>query len=263
MALYENFVLAEQIDSILSTKLDVNRFMTIDTSLTQEPGQKKKVHKYSGTGAVEDLAKGAKNSSFVDAGFTEVEYTVKRTQGTAKYFDDDAMSDPTYVEAKLKYLAEGMVNNWTAKAIAEFGKTDKTYTMTNYTLAEFAGAISQYTKEYESTEGLFFVINIELVPKIQELLGEHLKYTEDYIRTGAIGAILGVPIYSSKAVPADTMYLATNEAVTAFIKKNTFVEQDRDVETKENIIVATRYAVIALTNAKKCIKCAPASVLGK
>ena len=46
------------------------------------------------------------------------------------------------------------------------------------------------------------------------------------------------------------------------MKKNTFVEQDRDIETKENIVVATRYAVIALTNAKKCIKCAPASVIG-
>ena len=39
---YDNFVLAEEIKSILDTKLDMNRFLTVDYSLAEAPGMKKK-----------------------------------------------------------------------------------------------------------------------------------------------------------------------------------------------------------------------------
>ena len=108
---YDNFVLANKIKSILDTKLDMNRFMTPDYELAEEPGKTKKIHKYTGTGEVEDLARGEGNTKFVDAEFSEEEYTVSRTQGQAKYYDDDIMTDPVLIDAKVKYLAEGMVND--------------------------------------------------------------------------------------------------------------------------------------------------------
>lgn len=83
-------------------------------------------------------------------------------------------------------------------------------------------------------------------------------YVEAYIRTGAIGGILGVPLYTSKAVPSGMMFMATKDAVTAFIKKGTFIEQDRDIDKKENFIVASRYTVIALTDESKCVACGKA-----
>ena len=108
---YDNFVLENKIKSILDTKLDMNRFMTPDYSLVEEPGMIKKIHRYTGTGEVEDLARGEGNTKFVDAEFAEEDYTVSRTQGQAKYFDDDIMADPVLIDAKVKYLAEGMVND--------------------------------------------------------------------------------------------------------------------------------------------------------
>lgn len=81
---YDNFVLEEQIESILETKLDMNRFMTADYSLSENPGMVKKIHKYTGTGAVEDLERGEGNTEFVDAEYEEVEYRVARTQGQAR-----------------------------------------------------------------------------------------------------------------------------------------------------------------------------------
>ena len=108
---YENFVLEEKIKSILDTKLDFNRFMTPDYELAGEPGMIKKIHRYTGTGEVDDLARGEDNSHFIDAEFTEEAYEVSRTQGQAKYYDDDIMTDPTLIDAKVKYLAEGMVND--------------------------------------------------------------------------------------------------------------------------------------------------------
>lgn len=103
---------------------------------------------------------------------------------------------------------------------------------------------------------------MKAVPEIRKALNDNLKYVENYVRTGAIGAVCGVPIYASKAL--DNLdedsegkplgFLATREAVTAFIKKDVRVEQDRDIDKKENFIVADRYAVIALTDETKCVK---------
>ena len=255
---YDNFLLENKIDSILSTKLDINRFMTIDNTLASVPGMTKKIHRYTGVGSAEDLARGEGNTEFVDASYVEEEYVVSRTQGQCKYYDDDAMTDPVLIDAKIQTLAEGMVNNWTAKAIAEYGKTSNQAVFTTYKLADFADAIAVYANKYESQEGLFFLAAMDLVPTIRKALGEQLMYVEAYIRTGAIGSILGVPIYTSKAVPSGVMYMATKDAVTAFIKKNTFVEQDRDVDKKENFIVASRYSVIALTDESKCVACGKA-----
>ena len=108
---YDNFVLAEEIESISNTKLDVNRFMTVDYDLAENPCMTKKIHRYTGTGNVEDLARGEGNSTFVDAEYKEVEYTVARTQGQARYYLDDLYADPKLIDAKLQYLGEGMVNN--------------------------------------------------------------------------------------------------------------------------------------------------------
>ena len=78
---YDNFVLENKILSILSTKLDVNRYMTADNSLAETAGMVKKIHKDTGSGNVEDLARGEGNSEFLDASYTEEEYRVGRTQG--------------------------------------------------------------------------------------------------------------------------------------------------------------------------------------
>lgn len=81
---YDNFVLANKIESILSTKMDMNRYMTPDYSLTEHPGMVKKIHKYTGSGEVDDLARGDGNTHFIDAEYVEEEYRVSRTQGQTK-----------------------------------------------------------------------------------------------------------------------------------------------------------------------------------
>ena len=93
-----------------------------------------------------------------------------------------------------------------------------------------------------------------MIPTLRKQLGEYLKYTEAYIRTGAVGDILGVPVYTSKAAPLGIVFVATNKAVTAFVKRGVSVEQDRNIDTKLNRVVASRYAVIALTDESSCIK---------
>lgn len=251
---YDNFVLAEDIESIIATKLDVNRYMTADYSLQGVDGMTKKIHKYTPSGYTENLARGEGNSNYIDAEYVETEYEVMRNQGQYRYYDDDIMTDSTLIETKNRGLAEAMVNNWTYAAFDEFAKSTNTVTVTDWSIADFADIIGQYEAYHESKEGLFFLAPYTLKPLLQKNLGDELKYVQPYATTGTVAMILGVPIYFSHALPDFVVYCATNKAVTAFIKKGVSVESDRDIDTKLNRVVAARYAVIALTDETECVK---------
>ena len=79
--------------------------------LSENPGMVKKIHKYVASGEVDDLERGEGNTNFIDAEYTEEEYRVSRSQGQARWYDDDAMTDPTLIDTKVKGLSEAMVNS--------------------------------------------------------------------------------------------------------------------------------------------------------
>ena len=62
---YPNFVLENKFESQLITKVDLANYLTPDYSLTEAAGMKKTIHKYTATGAVEDLAQGNGNAVFL------------------------------------------------------------------------------------------------------------------------------------------------------------------------------------------------------
>lgn len=253
---YPNFVLENKIKSILTTKLDINRFLTPDYSLEGTPGLTKKVHLYTGTGSAETLARGDGNSTFIDAGYVEQTYTAVRTQGQTRWYDDDEYSDPTLVDAKLQTLSESMVNAWTAAAITEYSKSLRTLacdfstTANNYLFNLFADALALFPEE---EEGLFALINPKNKAWVRKALADDLKYVEAYVRTGYVGTVCGVPVYESKAVIEDSIYIGKRDAVKAFIKTGVRVERDRNIDTKKNTVVADRYAIIALVDNSKLV----------
>lgn len=251
---YENFVIEDQVKSYLDTKLDMSKFLTVDNSLVGTDGLKVVVHKYVGSGSAEDLERGEGNSADIDATFVPADYTAARTQARTRYYDDDLFTDSTWVDAKLQYLAEAMVNDYNAKAIAEMATSSNELEVEALDFDCFADALGKFTEVHETEDGLMFLANIKLVPEIRKTLNENLMQTEGYIRTGAIGGVLGVPVYTSKIVPEDTMFLVTKDAVKDFVKSGVRVEQDRDKDTKENSVIADRYDVIALVDETKCIK---------
>jgi hypothetical protein len=74
------------------------------------------------------------------------------------------------------------------------------------------------------------------------------------VRTGAIGAIAGVPLVPTDAIESGKAYLATKEAVTCFVKKGVEVAQERDENTRKNTVYGRNVKVIALTNDDKVVK---------
>lgn len=252
--IYENKVLENKIESLLETAVDMNTYMTIDNSLSQSAGMKKAVNVYTATGNVEDLNQGEGNTGEIDVSFTTKEYEVTTTQGKFSYYDEQEMKDPMVVEVGLKAIAEKMTNDLTAKAVAEFGKATlkADYDKTGMTFDNVVDAIAKLNFEDES--GLFLMINVADKAGLRKALGDELKYSEGFVKTGYIGTVCGVPVIVSKAVPKDTAYLATKEAVTCFVKKGSEIEQDRDIDHRKNEVVARKVMVVALTDATKVVK---------
>lgn len=254
--LYDNFVLENKLESILKTKADMMNYLTPDYSLQESAGMTKKIHTYTPTGSVEDLSMGVGNSQSIDAGFVERSYTVATTQGRFPYYDEQAMTDPKYVEAGIRGVAETMTNDFTSKAIKEFGHATLCKVTANYALADIIDAVALY--DYESDSDLFMLIALDVKPLIRKALKDDLKYVEDFARKGYIGHLMGVPVVATKAVPDGCAFIASKEAVTAFIKEGVSSEQERDANTRKNTLYMRKYMVVALTDATKVIMMGPA-----
>ncbi len=240
---FANEVIGSKIKDILTTSVDLKNFMTIDATLAEAPGMKKKVNTYVATGEVEDLA-----------GFTSKDYDVLTTQGKFQYFDEQAMTDPNIVDVGVEGLTKTITNDFTKKAIAEYGKATLTQAMGANGI-DFDTIVDAIAKlDTESEAGYFLLINPAEKAELRKNLKDLLSYSEDFARTGYIGTVAGVPVYVSKAVPAKTAFLANPEAVTLFLKKDVEVEQDRDADKRNNIVYGRVYEVVALTDETKVVK---------
>lgn len=254
---YENFVLENKLEDLLITHLDLNQFATRDSSLTENPGMKKIIHTYTSTGDVEDLEMGEGNTDGIVVSFSDEEYEVGTTQGRFSYYDEQEMTDPLVVDAGLDGLAKRMANDLTEKVIDEMEKAELIAYDVDWSFDSFVDAIALYP--YEDEAGLFCLINPAQKADIRKALADDLKYVEDFARTGYIGSVCSVPIYISNAVPEDTAYLATKEAVTVFVKKGAETEQERDANHRLNTIYARKVMLVALTDKTRLIKMTTAS----
>lgn len=250
--IYENIILSNKINDILTTQIDLNSYMTIDTSMTEQAGMKKVINTYTATGAVEELGMGEGNSTEITVSFVPTEYEVKTYQGKFAFYDEQEMTDPMVVDVGLEGSAKTMINTFTAKAVEEFGKATLSVPATAWNFEVVVDAIAKMN--LESEEGLFLLISPADQANFRKELKDDLKYAEGFVRTGYIGSVCGVPVIVSKAVPAGTGFLATKEAVSVFIKKDTETEYKREPDTRHNAYWVRKVAVVALTDATKVVK---------
>lgn len=249
---YDNVILENKIEDFLTTALDVAQYATHDDSLTQSAGMTKVVNTYTATGNVEDLLMGEGNSEDIEVAFDSVPYTVGVTQGRFPYYDEEVMTDPMVVDVGLKKLAAQMTNDLTAKIVAELDKTNLVLYSQSWTFSNIVDAIATFPAE--NVEGLFLLVNKAQVAELRKNLKDDLKYVEDFVRTGYIGSVCGVPVIATAAVKPGEAYLANKEAVTIFTKKGSEIEQERDANVRLNKVYARKVMVVALTDATKAIK---------
>ena len=230
----------------------MNQFITVDYTLAENPGMVKKIRTYSGTGSVEDLAMGEKNSVIIGSEWVETSYEVKTTQGTTYHYDEQQMADPKAIDAAIERVTTDILNDHNKKIVAELGKATHKINSFDYSFDMIAEAIASLPEE--TNDGLYLLVARKDSAKYQKKLKDSLQYVEAFMRSGYIGSICSVPVYLSDAVEPGHAYLATPEAVTCFMKQDARIETSRDIERRANVLVGNVVKVIALTNNDKVIE---------
>ena len=249
---YANFIIENKMTDLVNTKLNTNALMTIDNSLTGAAGLKKVINKYVYTGKVEKLAKGAKNTTKGSVSFTPTEYTVNRYQQTFNYNDMDIMQDPYVLDVATTGAAVLMSNEIKTEYFAELAKISNSFEYTVFNYAAVVDALAELDKEIETD--MFLIMGSDLKAAIRKDSDFIASKQGEILYTGQFGSICGVPVLFSKLVPAGTAYITKKDAVKFFVKKEGTVEQNRDIETKDNTVVYERHGVMSLVDETSSVK---------
>lgn len=256
--LFDNFVLANEIEDQYNSMLDLSQFCTVDNSLVGTPGMKKKINVYSATDGTEKLAMGAGNTKSIEVSYTDVEYEILMAQNRFEYYDEQAMTDPMLMETGVRHMAVDMFNTVNADIFAEFNKATQVLTATAFDFGAFVDAAALLNVENLEGQNIFAWLHPTDIAAVRKALKEDLKYVEAFARTGYVGTVAGMNLYTKKDAVAGTIVGGTRKAVTLFNKKGVEVEQpprdSGDANVRKNTIFSRKYYLAALTDTTKAFK---------
>lgn len=259
--LYENFFLSNEVEDQFQSHLDLQSFCTIDSSLEGVAGMKRVINTYRATDGTEKLTLGEGNTKSIEVSLAAKEYEIALAQNRFKYYDEQAMQDPMLVPVGMKHAGTDMFNTVQGDIYTEFNKTGIEVPCTNFDFDAFVDAVAALNLENDEETTIFAFICPKDKAKIRKALKDDLKYIEAYAKTGYIGTVAGVNLYTKKNATEGTIIVATKEAVTIFTKKGVEVEQigkDKRSETaanvRENNVFSRKYYIVALTNESKAVR---------
>ena len=252
--IYENYILANEIEDQYNSHLDLMRFCTIDNSLVGTPGMVKKIHVYRATNGTEKLAMGQGNTKDIEVSYTEEEYRILMAQNRFRYYDEEAMTDPMVVSTGMGHAAVDMFNHINADIFAEFNKATLVVEATAPDFNAFVDAGAVLNLENLESMELFAFVNPKDVAKVRKALKDELKYVEAFVRQGYIGTVGGWNLYTKKDAVEGTIVGGTKAAVTLFNKRGVEVEQGREEDIRRNSVWSRKYYLAALTDATKAVK---------
>jgi len=258
--IYDNFVLANEIEDQYASMVNLQQFCKVDNDLVGTPGMIKKINVYRATDGTEKLAMGEGNSKSIEVSYTQEEYTILLAQNRFDYFDEQEMTDPNLVPVGTNHMAVDMFNTVNADIFAEFNKATLSVAASKLDFGAFADAVATLNIEYTDNDPAvvaprcFGFVHPKDVAALRKNLSEELRYVEQFARTGYVGTVAGVNLFTKKDATQGTVVVATNEAVTLFNKRGVEVEQERDGDTRKNSIWSRKYYLAALTDATKAVK---------
>lgn len=252
--IYDNFYLSNEIEDQFNSHLDLQQFCTVDSTLTGEPGMLRKINVYKATDGTEKLAMGVGNSKAIEVGFTAKEYRILLAQNRFKYYDEEAMTDPMLVPVGTRHMGTDMFNTVNTDVFAEFNKATLTVSATTLNFNAFVDATAKLNLENLEGVTIFGFVCPADMAAVRKNLKDDLKYVEAFAKTGYVGTVGGINLYTKKDAVAGTVVIATKEAVTVFNKKGTEVEQERDGNTRQNTIYSRKYYLAAMTDETKAVK---------
>lgn len=250
---FANYILEDKIKDLLTTSVNHRSLMTIDNSLAENAGMQKTIHTYTYTGTAEAVDERAGNTSTGSVSYVSKNYDVAMLQQKADYTDEDFLKDGNVLDVLMKGAAQVMTNKLTADFYAALAaETAIGETKGSFGYAHVVDSIADMNIEDESE--LVLLIN----PAEKAIVRKDADYKTaqlgEVVYNGMVGTLAGIPVVVSKAVPANTAYLLTKEAVTCFMKRDVEVEQARSANERINEVYMRTAYVIAVTDATKVRK---------
>nr|DAX51907.1 MAG TPA: major capsid protein [Caudoviricetes sp.] len=258
--IYENFYLSNEIEDQYKSHLDLQQFCKVDNSLTGTAGMKRQINVYSATDGTETLTMGNGNTKSIEVKYAKKEYEILLAQNRFKYFDEQEMTDPMLVPVGVRHMGTDLFNYVNKSIYTEFKKANMAVAAEKLNFAAFADAVASLNIEYTDNEAekvaslAFAFVSPVDVAELRKNLAEDLKYVESFVRTGYVGTVAGVNIFTKKDADKGMVIVATHKAVTLFNKKGVEVEQDRNKDIRENTIWSRKYYLAALTDSTKAVK---------
>lgn len=258
--IYDNFYLSNEVEDQFNSHLNLQQFCTVDNSLVGTAGMKRKINVYRATNGTQKLTMGNGNTQSIEVSYTPEEYEILMAQNRFQYYDEQAMTDPMLVPVGTRHMGTDMFNTINADIFAEFNKTSTALTVTDYGFGTFADAVAKLNIEETDNDPAqvaprcFGFVNAADMAEIRKALKDELKYVEAFARSGYVGTVAGVNLYTKKDAVSGTIIVATREAVTIFNKKGVEIEQERDPNTRQNSIYSRKYYLAALTDETKAVK---------
>ena len=258
---YDNFFLSNEVEDQFNSHLDLQQFCTVDNSLVGQAGMKRMINVYSATNGTEKLAQGVGNSKSIEVSHTSKEYEILLAQNRFEYFDEEAMRDPNLVPVGMKHAGTDMFNTVNADIFAEFKKATLATAPTAFDFGAFVDA--QAMLGIENLEGIqmFGFVSPEDMAAIRKSLKDDLKFVEAFSKSGYVGTVAGINLYTKKDADVGTVIIGTKEAVTLFNKVGTEVEQitknqrsETAANVRKNTIFSRKYYLPALTDATTAVK---------
>lgn len=252
--IYQNFFLSNTVEDQLNSHLNLVQFCKVDNTLEGHAGMKRIIHSYRATDGTEKLAVGAGNTKSIEVSYTPVEYVIALAQNRFVWNDEHAMTDPMLVPVGMKHAGTDMFNTIQADIYGEFAKTGLVVNASTPDFAAFVDAGAALN--IENLEGVtkFALVCPKDVAKIRKALKDDLKYNESYARSGYVGSVADIHIYTKADATESEIIVATKDAVTIFNKKGVETEQERDANTRVNSAYSRKYYVVALTDESKAVK---------
>lgn len=258
---YSNFYLSNEVEDQFNSHLDLMQFCKPDRTLTGTAGMTRKINIYKATDGTEKLAKGVGNTKSIEVSYTQREYKIQLAQNRFKYYDEDAMEDPMIVPVGVRYGATDMFNTVNGDVYGEIKKAKRVLLASKFDFAAFADAVSMFNLENLEGASIYALVHPKDMAAIRKAMGEDLKYVEAFAKNGYVGTVAGVNVYSKKDATPGAIYIAKRDALTAFIKKGTEVEQiaknnrsEDAANTRENYIYTRKYYLVALTDERYDVK---------
>jgi hypothetical protein len=258
---YDNFFLSNTVEDQLNSHLDLVQFCKVDNTLEGTAGMKRIIHSYRATDGTEKLEIGAGNTKSIEVSYTPVEYVIALAQNRFVWNDEHAMTDPMLVPVGMKHAGTDMFNTIQADIYGEFAKTGVQVSAATPNFEAFVDASAALN--IENLEGVvkFALVCPKDVAKIRKALKDDLKYNESYARSGYVGSVADIHLYTKADATEGEIIVATKEAVTIFNKKGVETEiltngnrSEDSANRRINTAFSRKYYVVALTDESKAVK---------